>query len=63
MSNPKDSPLIPPQGGYRELQSYRAAEIVFDGTAAFCGHYMDRRSRTHDQMVQAARRGKDLYAL
>ena len=34
------------------------AEIVHDGTAVFCGRFIDRRSRTHDQMVQAARSGK-----
>ena len=50
--------LIPPHGGYRELQSYQMAEIVFDGTAVFCDRFIDRRSRTHDQMVQAARSGK-----
>lgn len=55
-------PLIPPHGGYRELQSYRMAEIIFDGTAAFCGRFIDRRSRTLDQMVQAARSGKQNIA-
>jgi four helix bundle suffix protein len=50
--------LIPPHGGYRELQSYRMAEIVFDATGVFCDRFIDRRSRTHDQMVQAARSGK-----
>ena len=54
--------LIPPHGGYRELQSYRMAEIVFDATAVFCDRFIDRRSRTHDQMVQAARSGKQNIA-
>jgi four helix bundle suffix protein len=54
--------LIPPHGGYRELQSYRMAEIVFDATVAFCDRFIDRRSRTHDQMVQAARSGKQNIA-
>ena len=54
--------IIPPHGGYRELQSYQMAEIVFDGTAAFCDRFIDRRSRTHDQMVQAARSGKQNIA-
>jgi restriction system protein len=63
MPDPKDHPqLIPPHGGYRELQSYRMAEIVFDGTVAFCDRFIDRRSRTHDQMVQAARSGKQNIA-
>jgi four helix bundle suffix protein len=38
------------------------AEIVFDATAAFCDRFIDRRSRTHDQMVQAARSGKQNIA-
>ena len=63
MTNPKDLPqLIPPHGGYRELQSYQMAEIVFDATAAFCNRFIDKRSRTHDQMVQAARSGKQNIA-
>jgi four helix bundle suffix protein len=63
MTDQKESPrLIPPHGGYRELQSYQMAEIVFDGTAVFCDRFIDRRSRTHDQMVQAARSGKQNIA-
>ncbi len=55
-------PLIPPHGGYRELQSYKMAEIVYDATVMFCDRFIDRRSRTHDQMVQAARSGKQNIA-
>ena len=62
MSKHEKSALIPPHGGYRELQSYQMAEIVFDGTAAFCNRFVDRRSRTNDQMVQAARSGKQNIA-
>ncbi len=54
--------LIPPHGGYRDLQSYQMAEIVYDATVVFCDHFIDRRSRTHDQMVQAARSGKQNIA-
>jgi four helix bundle suffix protein len=50
--------FIPPHGGYRKLRSYQKAEIVFDATVYFCNHHVDRRSRTHDQMIQAARSGK-----
>ena len=49
--------LIPAHGGYRELKSYQMAEIVYDGTVKFCDRFIDPRSRTHDQMVQAARSG------
>ncbi len=63
MTDPKDFPqLIPPHGGYRELQSYQMAEIVYDATVVFCDRFIDRRSRTHDQMVQAARSGKQNIA-
>jgi four helix bundle suffix protein len=50
--------LIPAHGGYRKLKAYRAAEIVHDATVAFCDRFISIRSRTHDQMVQAARSGK-----
>jgi four helix bundle suffix protein len=54
--------LIPPHGGYRGLKSYQNTEIVYDATARFCDRFIDRRSRTHDQMVQAARSGKQNIA-
>jgi restriction system protein len=54
--------IIPPHGGYRELQSYQMAEIVFDATVVFCDRFIDRRSRTRDQMVQAARSAKQNIA-
>jgi four helix bundle suffix protein len=50
--------FIPKHGGYRNLLSYQKSEIVYDATVYFCDRYIDRRSRTHDQMVQAARSGK-----
>src|SRR5579862_642320 len=50
--------FIPRHGGYKRLLSYQKAEIVHDATVHFCAHHIDRRSRTHDQMVQAARSGK-----
>ncbi|MCK4548431.1 MAG: four helix bundle suffix domain-containing protein [Candidatus Eisenbacteria sp.] len=54
--------LIAPHGGYRSLKSYQNAEIVYDATVAFCDRFISRRSRTHDQMVQAARSGKQNIA-
>ena len=50
--------FIPKHGGYKNLLSYQKAEIVYDATVYFCNKFIDRRSRTHDQMVQAARSGK-----
>ena len=57
-------PLKPvaPHGGYRKLKSYQMAEIAYDGTAAFCERFVPARSRTRDQMVQAARSGKQNIA-
>jgi hypothetical protein len=55
MSN--DRSLIPPHGGYEKLRSYRTAQLVYDATIIFCDRFVDKRSRTHDQMVQAARSG------
>jgi four helix bundle suffix protein len=54
--------LIPPHGGYQDLQSFKMAEIVHDGTVVFCDRFINPRSRTHDQMVQAARSGKQNIA-
>ncbi len=54
--------LIPPHGGYRELKSYQMAEIVYDATVVFCDRFIEKRSRTNDQMVQAARSGKQNIA-
>ena len=50
-------PLIPKHGGYRRLKSFRMAQLVYDVTVRFCALYVDRFSRTRDQMVQAARSG------
>lgn len=49
--------LIPAHGGYRKLKSFQVAQLVYDVTVRFCQRYVDKRSRTHDQMVQAARSG------
>lgn len=49
--------LIPKHGGYRKLKSFQVAQLVFDVTVRFCERFIDRRSRTRDQMVQAARSG------
>ena len=49
--------LIPQHGGYRRLKSFQVAQLVYDVTVRFCDRYIDKKSRTHDQMVQAARSG------
>lgn len=55
MSN--SEPLIPKHGGYKRLKSYQVARLAYDVTVRFCDRYIEKRSRTHDQMVQAARSG------
>lgn len=56
------SSALRPHGGYRRLRSFQVAEIIYDGTVAFCDRFIDKRSRTHDQMVQAARSGRQNIA-
>lgn len=51
-----------PAGGYRELRSFQTATLIYDGTVSFCRRFVDGRSRTHDQMVQAARSGRQNIA-
>jgi restriction system protein len=66
-SDPSDLPdnrprLMPRHGGYRKLRSFQVAETIYDGTVIFCDRFIDKRSRTHDQMVQAARSGRQNIA-
>ncbi|MGA2787998.1 MAG: four helix bundle suffix domain-containing protein [Verrucomicrobiota bacterium] len=49
--------LIPLHGGCRKLKSFQVVQLVYDVTVRFCDRYLEKRSRTHDQMVQAARSG------
>ncbi len=49
--------VIPPHGGYEKLFSYPKTQIIYDATIRFCDRFIDKRSRTHDQMVQGARSG------
>lgn len=51
-------PLLPRTGNYRALYSYQKAEAIYDITYYFCKNYLQRGDRTIDQMVQAARSGK-----
>lgn len=49
--------LIPKHGGYRNTKTWQLADMIYDVTVLFCNKFVDRRSRTNDQMVQAARSG------
>ena len=57
VSKPDLEKLIPPHGGYRKLKSFQVAQLAYDVTVRFCDRYIEKRSRTNDQMVQAARSG------
>lgn len=51
-----------PSGGYRDTVSFQTATILYDATVWFCEKFLDSRSRTVDQMVQAARSGRQNIA-
>lgn len=51
-----------PSGGYRTLRSFRVSTLIYDATVSFCGRFLPERSRTVDQMVQAARSGRQNIA-
>ncbi len=51
-----------PSGGYRQLRSFQVATVIYDATVSFCERFLDSRSRTRDQMVQAARSGRQNIA-
>jgi len=54
--------FIPTHGGYRNLITYQKAEIIYDGTVNFTNRFYRKYDRTIDQMVQAARSGKQNIA-
>lgn len=55
---PGERPFLSPTGNYRELLSYKKTVVIYDFTVCFCGKFLRRGDRTVDQMVQAARSGK-----
>ena len=50
--------IILPHGGYQKLESYQNSVIIFDATNDFCARFLKKGDRTVDQMIQAARSGK-----
>lgn len=62
MTDNQQPGFIPPHGNYRALLSYQKAEIIYDLTFRFCQRFLSRGDRTIDQMVQAARSGKQNIA-
>ncbi len=62
-ASPEDSSgFLPAGGNYQELQSFKKPEIIYDFTFRFCERHLKRGDRTIDQMVQAARSGKQNIA-
>lgn len=51
-----------PSGGYRKTASFQTSTLIYDATVWFCEKFVDPRSRTVDQMVQAARSGRQNIA-
>ena len=51
-----------PHANYRKLKSFQVSEVIYDATVKFCDRFIDPRSRTRDQMVQAARSGRQNIA-
>lgn len=60
IQNPES--FLPPGGNYQELLSYKKSEVIYDFTFRFCEKVLKRGDRTIDQMVQAARSGKQNIA-
>lgn len=48
--------------GYRDPRTFRSATLIYDATYWFCEKYCDRYSRMINQMVQAARSGRQNIA-
>jgi four helix bundle protein len=62
MSESTPHKRLRPSGGYRTLRSFQAATVIYDATVSFCERFIDKRSRLVDQMVQAARSGRQNIA-
>jgi len=59
---PQGEKRLRPSGGYRRLRSFQVTTVIYDATVRFCERFLDKRSRTVDQMVQAARSGRQNIA-
>ncbi|MFN3874058.1 MAG: four helix bundle suffix domain-containing protein [Ignavibacterium sp.] len=62
MTKNLENGFIPKHGGYKKLITYQKAEIIYDGTIYFCNKFLSKFDRTKDQMIQAARSGKQNIA-
>lgn len=62
MTEKPDTSFLPPRGGYRHLRAFQVATVIYDVTYHFAHHYIEHGDRTRDQMVQAARSGRQNIA-
>lgn len=62
MQDPRKPRRLRASGGYRKLASFQTTTLIYDGTVSFCRRFVSGYSRTHDQMVQAARSGRQNIA-
>lgn len=53
-----NSRIVQTNSNYTDLLCYKKAVIIYDLTYHFCSRFIDKHDRTHDQMIQAARSGK-----
>ncbi len=60
--SPSQRKRLRPAGGYRNTASFQTATVIYDATYWFCEKFLDSRSRTVDQMLQAARSGRQNIA-
>lgn len=62
IQKPDRQKRLRPSGGYRKLRSFRTTTVIYDATVSFSDRFLDKRSRTVDQMIQAARSGRQNIA-
>jgi hypothetical protein len=62
MSEAASYKKLRPSGGYRSLRSFQTTTIIYNAAVSFCERFIDKRSRLVDQMVQAARSGRQNIA-
>ncbi len=58
LSHDSPSLILPPRGDYQTLLSYQKTDVIYQITYRFCERFLKKSDRTVDQMVQAARSGK-----
>lgn len=57
-----ETTFLKQKGNYRDLIAFKKAECIFDITFYFAHKYLNKADRTIDQMIQAARSGRQNIA-